>query len=103
VTEFRYEILNGDDQRALMRDRLRRLEADYFRLCLELRLAATVGGETDEVALATQHELAAIEVKASALRSWLSPPRSQPTSNGNGPPATNTPARRRTKKETGDA
>jgi hypothetical protein len=107
VADFRYEVLTGDDQRALMRERLRGLEADHFRLCLELRLAAAVGGVTDDVNAATQIELAAIDVKVTALASWLNPrPAPEPASNGQAKPPIADPGPRRTrttKKDTGDA
>ena len=67
---YRYEMLTDDDQSVLMRDRLRRLEADHFKVSLEVRLAELIG-DADTLNPVAQVELAGIEVKADALGNWL--------------------------------
>lgn len=67
---FDYEYLSDTDRANIMRERLRHIEAEHFRVGLEVRLAATVG-DADQVNPVAQIELAALEVKAAALRAWL--------------------------------
>jgi hypothetical protein len=67
---FRYVTLTDDDRKVLIRERLRKLEADHFRLCLEVRLAE-VTGDAEKLNIVAQVELAGCEVRASALRAWL--------------------------------
>lgn len=67
---FEYVILTDEDRKTIIRERLRKLEADHFRLCLEVRLAE-VTGNAGELHLVAQVELAGCEVMASALRAWL--------------------------------
>lgn len=67
---FAYELLTAENRVTLLRDRLRRLEADHFKLELELRLADTVG-EAELLNPSYQVALATLEAKAAALRAWL--------------------------------
>lgn len=65
-----YELLTPDDRVALLRERLHQLEADHFKLELELRLADVVG-QAEAINPQAQIALATIEAKAAALRAWL--------------------------------
>lgn len=70
MAEYRYETLSDADCATLMRARLRRVEAEHFEVALEVRLAGTTG-EADKYNPAAQVELAMLEVKAAALKTWL--------------------------------
>lgn len=65
-----YQFLTPEDRDALMRARLRELEAEHFKLNLELRLADVVG-QAEAVNPQAQIALATIEAKAAALHAWL--------------------------------
>jgi hypothetical protein len=67
---FVYHFLTTDDRAALLRERLHQLEADHFKLELELRLADVVG-QAEAVNPQGQIALATIEAKMAALRAWL--------------------------------
>ena len=70
VDGYAYQFLTTDDCAALMRERLHQLEADHFKLDLELRLADVVG-QAEVLNPQAQIALATIEAKMAALRSWL--------------------------------
>lgn len=70
ASEYQYTLLTVELRESLLRDRLRRIEAEHFNVGLEVKLAALVG-DTDQLDSAAQIELAGLEVKASALRAWL--------------------------------
>lgn len=70
MTEYRYEVLSDADLATLMRNRLRQIEAEHFGVTLEVRLAGATG-EADRYNPAAQVELAVLEVKAAALKTWL--------------------------------
>lgn len=65
-----YHALGPDDRVALMRERLHQLEAEHFKLELELRLADVVG-QAEALNPQVQVMLATCEAKAAALRAWL--------------------------------
>lgn len=67
---FVYHVLTAEDRADLMRERLRQMEAEYFKLELELRLADVVG-QAEAFNPAGQILLATTEAKAAALRAWL--------------------------------
>lgn len=67
---FDYLLLGEADRRAITTERLQRLEADHYRLTLEMRLAGVVGAN-DELTTELQLRLAGLEVQAVALREWL--------------------------------
>jgi hypothetical protein len=67
---FAYHVLTAEDRKELLRERLRQLEAEYFKLELELRLADVVG-QAEAFNPAGQILLATTEAKAAALRAWL--------------------------------
>lgn len=71
VGSFTYEYLTDDDRVTLLKDRLRRLEAQHFNLCLETRICEAVGDR--DATLAFQVDLAGLEVKADCLRTILRP------------------------------
>lgn len=65
-----YHELTDEDRSQLLRERLRQLEAEHFKLDLELRLADVVG-QADALNPHAQVLLATAEAKAAALRAWL--------------------------------
>jgi hypothetical protein len=67
---FVYHMLSPDDRLTLLRDRLRELEAEHFKVDLELRLADVVG-QAEALNPTAQIMLATCEAKAAALRAWL--------------------------------
>lgn len=67
---FAYQLLTVEDRTALLRERLHQLEAEYFKLDLELRLADVVG-QAEAYNPQVQITLATIEAKAAAVRAWL--------------------------------
>jgi hypothetical protein len=68
---YRYVMLTDDDQVALMRERLHQLEANHYKLTIELRLGNVTGEVTDEVDAGAKVQLAAMEVQVAALCEWL--------------------------------
>ncbi len=67
---YAYQFLTVEDRVAILRERLHQLEADHFKLELELRLADVVG-QAEAVNPQGQIALATIEAKMAALRAWL--------------------------------
>jgi hypothetical protein len=67
---FVYHALTAEDRVTLLRDRLRRLEADHFNLDLEIRLAGVIG-EADALNPQVQIALATAEAQAAALCAWI--------------------------------
>jgi hypothetical protein len=67
---FVYEHLSAEDRLTLLRDKLRQLEADHFRIALEIQLAEVVG-DADRINPPAQIELATLEAKMAAVRAWL--------------------------------
>jgi hypothetical protein len=67
---YHYETLTEEDRAVLMRARLRAVEAEHFKLCMEVRLAGAVG-DADKFNPVAQVELAALEVRAGVLKDWL--------------------------------
>lgn len=65
-----YQFITREDRQALMRERLHQLEADHYKLDLELRLADVVG-QAQLLNPQAQVALATIEAKVDALRTWL--------------------------------
>lgn len=70
VDHHHYETLTDEDLDVLMRARLRAVEAEHFKVSLEVRLAGAVG-DADRLNPVAQVELAALEVKIGVLKDWL--------------------------------
>lgn len=70
MSDFTYTVLSSEDQRNLMTERLRQLEAAHFRAVVELRLVELVDPSTPPDAN-VMLGMASIEVQAVALREWI--------------------------------
>ncbi len=70
ASSYTYRLLTIADRNALMRERLHQMEAEHFKLELELRLANIVG-QAEAVNPDAQIVLAMAEAKADALHNWL--------------------------------
>jgi hypothetical protein len=68
-TGYEYTLLTEADCRAIMRERLHHLEAEHFRLTLEMRIAGVISAT--ELNTDAQLRLAGMAVQALALREWL--------------------------------
>jgi hypothetical protein len=67
---FTYMFLSVEDRLAMVRERLHQLEAEHFKIDLELRLADVVG-QAEALNPQAQIMIATCEAKATALRNWL--------------------------------
>ena len=70
MNEHRYHVIAADEREALMKERLKTVEVEHFRLMLEVRLARVLNTAEAEIVAAESH-LAALEVQIAALARWL--------------------------------